>query len=419
MQMISTTDTTLLVHGKGIYDSEKHSIRSDNGLLISGEKIKKIGIFETLQKEYPDAKQVDLSSSYLFPGLFNTHVHLEFDASLDPLPVYLGANERVRFMGAAVRANALLRSGVTTVRDAGSTWDLLNLQDALAHETIQLPRLQLAGPPLTVTGGHMHFMGGEVDTIDELIRSVRLHQKRGCGAIKLVVTGGQLTPGSGADRTSYSIEQIQAVTKEAAHLGLPTFAHCLTTKGFVNAVEGGVECIEHVACFIRNKENQILERVYEPKVMEQYRGVHKHFTQAISCFYHVLDPYRSGEKECTPRDAFLVQQEINQINCFRNCVELGLIPVCGTDAGMVKTWFDETFLELEVFVERCGLTTSQVIDIATINSADALGLGNVTGRLVEGYSADIIALKKNPLDDIHSFRNVEQVICKGVCVNAK
>ncbi|MEN6524657.1 MAG: amidohydrolase family protein, partial [Anaerolineaceae bacterium] len=195
--------------------------------------------------------------------------------------------------------------------------------------------------------------------------------------------------------------------------------HCLTTKGFVNAVEGGVDCIEHVACFIRNKENQILERVYEPKVMEQYRGVQRHFTQAISCFYHVLDPYRSGEKECTPRDAFLVQQEINQIDCFRRCVELGLTPVCGTDAGMVKTFFDETFLELEVFVERCGLTNAQVIDIATVNSAEALGLGSVTGRLVEGYSADIIALKKNPLDDIHSFRNVEQVICRGVCVNAK
>lgn len=408
----------LLIHARGIYDSEKHSVRPDDGLLISGEKIHTIGSFRDLEQKYPGARQLDLSSCYLFPGLINTHVHLEFDALDDPRVDFLAEDPKVRFLRAAGSANCMLRSGVTTVRDAGSTWDLLNLLDPSVGEIIQLPRLQLAGPPLTVTGGHLHWLGEEVDSSDELIKSVRLHQKRGCGAIKIVVTGGQMTPGSGAERTSYTQEQIRAATEEARHLQLPTFAHCLTTEGFVNAMKGGLDCIEHVACFKRNPENQLLERVYEPEVMEAFRGDRRYFTKAITSLYHLLDPYRSGEKQPTPRERFLLEQERRMGEIFCRLVDLGLTPVLGTDAGVAHTYFDETFFELQILVERCGISNAEAIDIGTVNSAECLGLGSVTGRLDEGYSADIVALRQNPLEDIAAFQKVEQVICRGACVTA-
>lgn len=406
----------LLIHAKGIYDSDKHIVRLEDGLLVSGEKIKKIGIYSSLVKEYPNAQQLDLADCYLYPGLINTHVHLEFNALDDPRVDFLAEDRSVRFLRAAQNANIMLRSGTTTVRDAGSTWDLLHLLDPGAGGILPLPRLQLAGPPLTITGGHLHWLGEETDSIDELIRGVRLRQKRGCGAVKLVVTGGQMTPGSGAERTSYSIEQIQAVQQEARHLGLPTFAHCLTTEGFVNSVRGDVDCIEHVACFRRNKQNQLLERIYEPEVMEKFRGDHRFFMKGITCFYHILDPYRSGEKEPTWREAFFLEQEQRMVNIFKKVVDLGLTPVLGTDAGTAHTYFNESNFELEIFVERGGISNAQAIDIGTINSAACLGLGEVTGRLVEGYSADIIALRKNPLEDIRAFRKVEKVICKGSLV---
>lgn len=409
----------LLIHAKGIFDSENSTIRPDNGLLVSGEKIQKIGAFIDLAREYPNARQLDLSGCYLFPGLINTHAHFEFDAKDDPRIDFLADDKNVRFLRAAKCANIMLRSGTTTARDAGSTWEMLHLQDPETSEFVQLPRLQLAGPPLTITGGHMNWLGEEADSIDELIHSVRLHQKRGCGAIKLVVTGGQMTPGSGAERTSFTVEQIQAVQQEASHLGLPTFAHCLTTQGFVNASRGNVDCIEHVACFKRNRENQLLERIYEPEVMEEFRGDHRFFMKGITCFYHLLDPYRSGEKQPGWREAFFLEQERRMVNIFKNVVDLGLTPVLGTDAGTAHTYFDETSFELEIFVERCGISTAQAIKIGTVNSAAALGLSDVTGRLAEGFSADIIALRQNPLEDIRAFRKIEQVICRGTLVEVQ
>jgi len=404
--MNNSSSKDLLIHAKGIYDSEKHIVSQNDGLFISGEKIQKIGAFTSLVMEFPNARLLDLTDCYLYPGLINTHVHLEFDAKDDPRVDFLAEDRNVRFLRAAQNANIMLRSGTTTIRDAGSTWDLLHLQDPAAGEILPLPRLQLAGPPLTITGGHLHWLGEEADSIDELIQGVRLRQKCGCGTIKLIVTGGQMTPGSGAERTSYTIEEIQAIQQEARHLGLPTLAHCLTTEGFVNAVRGDVDCIEHVACFRRNKQNLLLERIYEPEVMEQFRGDHRFFMKGITCFYHMLDPYRSGEKEPTWREAFFLEQERRMVNIFKNVVDLGLTPVLGTDAGTAHTYFHESSFELEIFVERCGISNAQAIDIGTVNSAACLGLGEVTGRLKEGYSADIIALKQNPLDDIRAFRKV-------------
>ena len=414
--MTNPSQNGLLIHTKGIYDSESHKIRPHDGLLVSGEKIQKIGAFADLAAENQHAKQLDLTDCYLYPGLINTHVHLEFDALDDPRVDFLAEDKSVRFLRAAKNANIMLRSGTTTIRDAGSTWELLHLQDPSAGDILPMPRLQLAGPPLTITGGHLHWLGEESDSMDDLVQGVRLRQKRGCGAIKLVVTGGQMTPGSGAERTSYTVDQIQAIQKEASHLGLPTFAHCLTTQGFVNAVKGDMDCIEHVACFKRNKQNQLLERIYEPEVMEKFRGDHRFFMKGITCFYHNLDPYRSGEKEPTWRETFFLEQEQRMVNIFKNVVDLGLTPVLGTDAGTSHTYFEETSFELEIFVERCGISNAQAIDIGTVNSAACLGLEEVTGQLAEGYSADIIAMRKNPLEDIRAFRKVEQVIYKGSLV---
>ena len=70
--------------------------------------------------------------------------------------------------------------------------------------------MQMAGPPLTVTGGHLHFLGEETDGVTDMVRQTRLRQKRGCDAVKLIVTGGQMTPGSVAERVSMTTEEIRA-----------------------------------------------------------------------------------------------------------------------------------------------------------------------------------------------------------------
>lgn len=409
-------NTPWLVRGKAVYDSDKRALGGADTLLIDGEIIREAGTHAALAGKYPALPVLDLSGCYLFPGLINTHVHFEFDESDAIWRGYVHENDGVRLVRAVENARVMLRSGVTTVRDAGSGWSMLDMLQIKAKGLVPLPRLQLAGPVLTVTGGHMNFLGEETDTADELVRSVRLHQKRGAGAVKIVVNGGQMTPGSGPERTSYTVEQIRAAADEAHRMGLPTFSHSLTTQGLVNTIEGGVQAIEHAACFVRNRENGLLQRVWEPEIMERYRGDGRYFTNAITSLYHLLDGYREGKIPCTPREAFLLEQEQNMCIIFGNMCELGFVPVLGTDAGVTATYFDETWLELAVLVERCGLTPAEAIGIATVNSAACLGLGDVTGRLAPGYAADIIALPENPLEDVRAFANVAHVISGGCIV---
>jgi imidazolonepropionase-like amidohydrolase len=330
------------------------------------------------------------------------------------LKKYLEGDPSDRSRMAAKNAECLLMSGVTTVRDAGSSWQLLGLERETVPGIPALPRLQLAGPPITVTAGHLHFIpGSEADTADELVLAVRQRQQRGCTAIKIIASGGQLTPGSYPERASYSAAEIRIMTREAQQWNLPTFAHCLTTESFANAMAGGVQCIEHCACFVRNTGNQLLERVYEPSVMASFRDQHRYFMNGISNNYHAFDHCRHIPEIQTPREAFLLEQEQRNCENFRKLTDLGMIPVVGTDAGCSRTYFDETWLELEILHQRCGLSAADTIQAATANGAAALGLGNQTGRLAPGLAADMIALAENPLRDIRAFRKLGHIMLNG------
>lgn len=406
-----------LIHARGIYRGKKgergSSLQAISGMRVRDGVIAEIEDYAALSARYPDLPTLDASDCWLFPGLINTHVHLEFSATDRARLDFIEGTPGTRLLRAADSARRLLYAGVTAARDAGSSWGALDLRRPQAASLTPAPRLHLSGPPLTVTGGHLHFLGEEADGAQELVRQARIRQKRGCDAIKLIVTGGQMTPGSLPERVSLTEEEIASVVREAHLLGLPTFAHCLTTEGFVRCMNGGVDCIEHVACFVRRADNGLLERVYEPRVMEAFAGTHRQFMMGLSAGYHLLDPFREGRLPCTARETLLLEQEERMFSIFGRCCALGLEPVCGTDAGTAGTRFEETWLELALMVERAGRTPAEAIDAGTRAAAACLGLESVTGRLDEGFSADIVALPENPLEHIRAYASPMRVIRCG------
>ena len=405
-----------IIKSKGIYDGDTCRIVTDRALLISGEYISDIGKSVDLCEKYPNASVIDWSSQYLFPGLINTHVHLEFDGSNHARKRWIEESEGTRFLLSASNTTTLIHSGVTSVRDAGSSWGLLDLKRPYVRQLQPLPLIKFAGPPLTVTGGHLSFLGNgcETDSCEDMIRQVRIRKKKGCDAVKLIVTGGQMTPGSIPEHTYMSAAEIRAASSEAHNLNLPVFAHCLTTEGFTSCIKGGVDCIEHVACFKRNDENGLLERVYEPEKMRMADNKHIYFMMGLSAGYHNLDDFRDGVKASSPREIFLLEQEEKMFRIFKKCIEIGMTPVCGTDAGTPGTRFDETWLELVLMVERAGLKPEEAIRIGTVNSAKCLGIQ--TGELRKGYLADMITVTENPLCNIRALKNVEHIICQGSIV---
>ena len=179
-------DRVKIFKSRGVYDPLAGSYTAE-ALAVQNGTIAAADTFAALASRYPGAEIEDTGDCFLLPGMVNTHVHLEFEPVLDTLPRYMAEDPQVNFLRAAANAAAMLRSGVTTLRDAGSSWRLLSLPGA--EDFFPLPRMQLAGPPLTITGGHLQFFGCEADTGAELIKSVREHHKRGCGALKLIVSG--------------------------------------------------------------------------------------------------------------------------------------------------------------------------------------------------------------------------------------
>ena len=405
----------VLVHGKGIYDSDAMKMKY-TGMVLEGSRIKEMGRFEELSQAYPDVRVMDFSDSYILPGLVNTHVHLEFTPCRDTYGIYRREDRKARLARAAEHARTLLRSGVTTVRDAGSSMDLvgaLSGREAGSEPGTELPRIQAAGMPLTPDGGHLAFLGKTSNSTEELIQAVKERKSAGCGCVKLIVSGGQLTPGSIPERDTYSREEIRAAVETAHELGLPTAAHCLTTSSCVNALEAGVDSLEHCACFRRNHRTGLLERCYEPDVMERFCGNNRFFMAGISNNYHMLDPARDGVKKPDEREAFFLEQEKRECEIFARLSDLGMRPVIGTDAGCGFTFFHETWLEMELLCRRCGLTPEEVIQAATLEGARALGLGDFLGMLAPGYEADFIAVERSPLEDIEAFRHVRHVVCRG------
>ena len=171
--------------------------------------------------------------------------------------------------------------------------------------------------------------------------------------------------------------------------------------------------MEHCACFRRNRRLGLLERCYEPDVMEAFRGDHRYFMIGISNNYHQLDQVREGVRKPDEREAFLLEQEKRECEIFGRLADLGMRPLVGTDAGCGYTFFDETWLEMELLCSRCALTPEKVIHAATLEGAGALGWGDFLGRLAPGYEADFIAVAQNPIQDIEAFRHIKHVVCRG------
>ncbi|CAH1672211.1 MULTISPECIES: amidohydrolase family protein [unclassified Chelatococcus] len=386
-----------------------HEGRFTPGLLrIEGGRI-------TARAEAPDtppagARVIDMGRRYVLPGLINTHVHLEFSASAKPLDEFYAENDEERLMRAMGNAHRMLLSGVTTIRDCGSSWSMLALARRPDLAPVPLPTILCSGPPMTVPAGHLHFMHGIVESDAEILAHIDRIEADGGRSVKVMASGGAMTPGSDPVQTVFSQDKLDLIASEARRRKLPSVSHVLSTESIKRSAQAHMDSLEHCAFYERDADGMMVRR-YDSDVAAVVRDSGSAMMANLSTATRSLDAVRS-RGAATVQEAHALRQFDVMVENFGRFVTLGVPMVCGNDAGVRDTPFEDTWMEIS-WLQRGGLSAVQSIRAATSQAAKTLLIDQEVGQLEASLSADLIALETNPLDDSEAFREVIFVMKAG------
>ena len=365
---------------------------TDGAVVIGGHTVDWVGPVAALPAGHLSLPRADYPGSTIMPGLIDSHVHLAFDGGPNPAARMRAETGEQQLMLMLRSARELLGVGVTTARDLGCRAYLaVAVRDAIAAGLARGPRLVVAACPITVTGGHCWFMGGEADSEDDLRRLVRTHHKHGADLIKVMSTGGFMTTGSAPWYAQFTTAQLAVIVEEAARVDKPVAAHAHGTEGIRRAVEAGVTTIEHCSFVTETNERRFSESL-AARIAEQGMFV---------C------PTISGS---APYIAELAGIEVGAH--VKAMHDMGVRIIAGTDAGIDNNPHHQYVGGLEYLV-TLGFQPAQVLAMATTEAAAALGLGATTGRLAPGYDADLIVVRGDPQADIAALRDLRRVIARG------
>lgn len=397
---MSQTSQTLITAGRVLTGPGGQHV-TDGAVLTEGADIVAVGSRSEVEPlVHGVARRFALPDATVLPGLIDAHVHLVFDASKDPVAVLDAHSDTTLMEAMEERALQFLRSGVTTVRDLGDRGRLtLRLREAIASSAVRGPRIVAATTPLTTKGGHCWFLGGEVEGEDEIRALVRRNAELGADVIKVMATGGGLTRGGPATwQTQFGAPEIRVIVREAHRAGLPVAAHGHGTAGIVAAVMAGVDTIEHCTWMTR-KGFDLREDVLDAIVAKGIR-----ICPTVSPNWRMLPMFFGAER---------AEAMFDQI---RTVAEHGARLIAGTDAGVQRAGCDGLAQSLG-FYQHLGLEPARVIDMATTEAADALGIADHVGRLTAGHRADLIAVHGDPLSDVAALADVRLIMADGRMVD--
>lgn len=375
--------------------------KAKQGVLLDGDRIAWVGLHTRAPKAARAAEAVDGRGRTLTPGLIDCHVHLQFDGGAN----FAGEAQELTPALAALKAAANLRrhlaNGVTTVRDLGGM-DAVSCEVGRAVDDglIPGPRVRAAGRALTITGGHGHNVAfaREVDGADAMRKAVREEIRAGATVIKVVATGGVLTPGIGATFTAYTPEELVAAVDEAHSWDRGVAAHAIGAEGILNAVVAGVDSVEHCNHMTAEIAREMKARgTFRSPTLSAIRGILDHADEVPE--YAVT---KGRQVEGASRDA------------QRRAVRAGIRHVCGTDAGTPFNPHGNAPNELASMV-AWGMTPLTAMRAATANGAELLRVEDA-GTVEAGKAADLVLYDEDPLQDISALRRPKTVWRSGAIV---
>jgi imidazolonepropionase-like amidohydrolase len=352
----------------------------------------------------PRGERVDLADHTLLPGLINCHVHLCLGAEPDPVRPLREEPLAFTAIKALARARQTVEAGVTTVRDLGGReYAELAVRRAVQDGHFAGPRILAAGRVICMTGGHGHWLAREADGPDDARKAVREQLKAGADVIKIIATGGVMTPGVEPGSPQLTLEEMRAAVEEAAKAGRRTAAHAQGASGIRDAVLAGISSIEHgiylteeIIARMRQDGTYLVPTLIAPAAI-------------------AAGGLAAGIPDFMVRKAEAVIPA--HVASFQQALRSGVLIAAGADSGTPLNPHGSLVPELELMV-KYGLTPLDAIRAATSAAADLLGLGATIGRIAPGYAADLIAVAANPAERIQALGDVRRVWLGGRLLGA-
>ena len=389
--------------GGGVFDG-RGTLEDGLGVLVEAAAIARVA--PAAEFDGFDGETVDTTGRTLMPGLIDCHVHLCMAGAADPWVPLAKATPGEIVVTALTLARDNLAGGITAVRDCGGK-DYLEfaVRDACNAGTFQGPTIRAAGRMICMTGGHGNRIGRIADGPDQVVQAVREQIHAGCDFVKIMATGGVMTPGVNPEDAHYSAAEMAAGVGEAKRFHRRTASHAQGTEGILNAVRAGINSIEH-GFFM--SDDCVAEMVAA--------GVY--LVPTIAALKNIVANKRNGIPAYVVEKAERVAEAHRA--SIRRYYEGGGQIAMGTDAGTPFNLHGRNAAELGHMVEY-GIAARDALVAATGNAADLLDLAD-EGEIAAGKRADLLVVEGNPLDDIQAAADPARHVAvykRGALVDAR
>ena len=374
-----------LIRNVNLIDGLGGEPQRDWAVVVEGERISWLGP-TAHAPAFGEGLVVDGGGQTLMPGLINCHAHLCNDGAADLFGQVLNDSVSIATIRGVLNAKLALQAGITTIRDCGAASQIaIEIAKAVDQGLIDGPRVRAAGRVVTMTGGHGHFIGREADGPDEVRKAVRAEIKGGAHFIKVMATGGVLTPGVDPSQTTFQLDELEAAVEEAHKAGRPAASHAIGNRGIKNALKAGIDSVEHG--FYLDSEAIDLAL--------------KNDSFLVPTLIAVDQIVNNGSKRGIPE--WVVRKAESESGHHREsfvmAVKSGVKIAAGTDAGTPFNPHGDLALELAKMVEF-GLPPMFALVAATSNAARLLRMQDQIGSIEQGKQADLLLVPGDPLADI-------------------
>ena len=379
---------TRLIDGTG-------AILEEATLLVQGPKVLAVGPSKAMTVP-KGCTRIDGRGLTVIPGLIDCHVHLCLGSEPDVVGTVETESPSYTLLKSARHARMTLEGGVTTVRDVGARdHSIFALKQAVDAGMMPGPRIVGAGLALCMIGGHARFIGQEVEGPDQVRRAVEAQVAAGAGVIKVIASGGVLTPGTSPDQAQMTPEELSAAVAAARQAQRKVAAHAHGASGMKNAIQAGVHSIEH-ATLLDDEAGELMKR----------HGVY--MVPTLSA----LATTAAGRSGCGIPDSALQKAKAmtkRHQASFNKARRSGIPIAMGTDAGTPFNVHGDNAQELDRMV-ALGMTPMEALVASTGSAAKLIGIQESVGTLRKGMQADLLVIDGNPLRRIELLLDRRRIL---------